>query len=1339
MRVLRSGAISAALCMVWTLGCAPVPPADAGRTDAGRGDAGLLDAGVGDAGPRDTGLADGGTVDAGAPDAGPRDAGLADGGSVDAGDGGAGDAGLDALPTLDVLWPAHGALDADVTIAGTALDAEGPVVVRIEFESARHDVPVDADGTFTWQGRLSALPGHVRVTATDSADQQVTAERALAGPALVLHVRTESQAALHAPIHAALTIDGLVGRAASVAWRLDGAPLAAHHASADGALYALRTAGPHTLSVEVDTPDGGHATATAQVLGQTRGGPVREARGRVLDGWLRPLARAVVEAGGARTETDADGQFSLDVVGDAPVALQVTHGKHAPQVARVMPEAPIVVHMAPRGAGHILADAATGGTVDDPDGMHLEVPAGALRHADGTAAEGPVLVVLTRQSKSAPSALRVPTPALAQPGSFTGVQVVPGDTVLRPVENVHVAFWQRGTKLTLGEPATLTFSVPTGADPVPVWRMDDASGVWWPAVPGAQGTRSVRVHDGWYSSAAVVQPASGQQLMVPHPVTMEAPTRVRLAHAGVDRVFLVPPSETGQVRVAHDGTPESPAQYELSVASAGELYLARGTLTSPGEFVAPLLRAGPAVLPADAAWTDVAVRADVPTTLRIEAGAGVHTLELAAQADGAPLDGLLVRVYDHDGRVVLERHSTQLALPQWPLVARDAGPMWVELVPDLVGVTVRARLHASPDDVLQPGAPLTVDGLAGEGAVFAVDAHDDDIWAASAEGAVEVHTARGDGAPVHRALQSADGTHRVVRNRLLLPGLLRVRAAPGGPSTASVLARPVKSRGTVLTGERAAVVDGVIAQPGTLHHYTLWMPGTHRGLVELTAGPDAAHAGVYLAVNGLPIAQGPGARTVVFGTGGAAYTRTELWVGLADDATGPYTLRVGHAAPGPQHVVGTCPEATVSTLTLARFIGPEDTPAQITLCPGTHELYGAFQGNLAGMPGETQQTTVVDHGGGSTFALTGQAFSGLTLQTPRGGIALEGADCVLRDVVIAQDPAAAREAVFARCTGTTIEDVHVDGAAQALLLRGTGEAHVTGLQATQRAGATAGALLEVERYAGALSVQGSVLDAHAGPALAVRNDGAVTLADNALTQRTTAPALSLTAIQPGAVRLAVTGNTVAIADVALAPTAQGAVRYHIAGDGIELVTARNTITGDDVGDLAPVFQQFGAGGQTRTGLVASNVVRGFGAAWALTRVDQYTAIRVMHNSVAAVGGAAAFVCTAAGSVPPPALELWNNALESPGAAALVAHGALAIDGGGNAFSGAPGAAYTGTGAVNTAGDLVDAWLAWDPDTLMPGVGSVLVDAAQDPGIAWPDAVDGTPRATGSADIGAHER
>lgn len=257
-----------------------------------------------------------------------------------------------------------------------------------------------------------------------------------------------------------------------------------------GAQLAHIYASEGTLTATLTVTDEDGLSDDAEVDVQVTAAPSPDAtngivRGLIVDHLGTPLSGVSVDlvGGGSLGTTDAAGEVTIE---NFPTGvdrtLRLSLAGFADDIVRVRIPADLGVGyfeggLRPRNAPLQLADAEAGGTLSGEDGAELVLPPAALVDGNGDPASGPVDVAITPVDVSGPE-------LAAFPGSFEGVGPEGTTGMIVSLGATEYLLTQGGEELQLAPGATATVRLPiytTGAnlgDPVPLWALDEASGLW---------------------------------------------------------------------------------------------------------------------------------------------------------------------------------------------------------------------------------------------------------------------------------------------------------------------------------------------------------------------------------------------------------------------------------------------------------------------------------------------------------------------------------------------------------------------------------------------------------------------------------------------------------------------------------------------------------------------------------------------------------------------------------------------------------------------------------------------------------------------------------------------
>lgn len=245
-------------------------------------------------------------------------------------------------------------------------------------------------------------------------------------------------------------------------------------------LTVIDSAGLSTTKVkalEVTAPAVAPATVGAQ-------GVVKTADGSALQG----VTVASVGVSNSAT-TDLQGKATLVVDVGVPLTLKLSKAGYADQFVSVQVPATVgsdayfEATMRTRDAPLTLASAAAGGTLNGRDGARIVLPANSLVNGSGTPVSGAVSLTMTPVD---------PTGAGGGgfPGQFAGVKPDGSTTPIVSYGTTEFTVTAGGQALQLAPGKTATIEVPlyatlnidgsplTVGSTVPLWSLDEASGIW---------------------------------------------------------------------------------------------------------------------------------------------------------------------------------------------------------------------------------------------------------------------------------------------------------------------------------------------------------------------------------------------------------------------------------------------------------------------------------------------------------------------------------------------------------------------------------------------------------------------------------------------------------------------------------------------------------------------------------------------------------------------------------------------------------------------------------------------------------------------------------------------
>jgi hypothetical protein len=208
-----------------------------------------------------------------------------------------------------------------------------------------------------------------------------------------------------------------------------------------------------------------------------------------IDGTALAGVSATVVGGSASAVSDATGKLNLTLGTGVPVVLKLSKAGYSDQFLPLnVPvtagaDAYFEATMRPRDPAMTLADAAAGGTLAGRDGAVITLPANALVDGTGTAVAGAVQIAVTPVDVTQPG-------AGGFPGSFDGAKT---DGTMTPIVSLGVAEYvlsASGRPLQLAPGKTATIEIPIYAakrldgsvvaagDSIPLWSLDEQTGVW---------------------------------------------------------------------------------------------------------------------------------------------------------------------------------------------------------------------------------------------------------------------------------------------------------------------------------------------------------------------------------------------------------------------------------------------------------------------------------------------------------------------------------------------------------------------------------------------------------------------------------------------------------------------------------------------------------------------------------------------------------------------------------------------------------------------------------------------------------------------------------------------
>lgn len=263
-------------------------------------------------------------------------------------------------------------------------------------------------------------------------------------------------------------------------------------------VYAV--AGSYAVTLTVADGAGRRGTATRSVTVAAAQPPTATVPvvGKVADVGGAPLAGVAASVTGSASQgtTDSSGHVVLTVGVGVDVAIVLTKDGYADQVVvlhlpdGVGADASFSATLVGREAAVPLADAAAGGALLGKDGTRLILPPGSLVGGTGAPVAGAVQVAMTP--------VDVTSAALpAFPGSFSGVLQDGTESPIVTFGTVEFVPSQGAARLQIAPGASATVELPCYAganldgsalragDQLPVWSLDEKTGVW---IEEGQGT-----------------------------------------------------------------------------------------------------------------------------------------------------------------------------------------------------------------------------------------------------------------------------------------------------------------------------------------------------------------------------------------------------------------------------------------------------------------------------------------------------------------------------------------------------------------------------------------------------------------------------------------------------------------------------------------------------------------------------------------------------------------------------------------------------------------------------------------------------------------------------------
>jgi PKD repeat protein len=255
-------------------------------------------------------------------------------------------------------------------------------------------------------------------------------------------------------------------------------------------LFAAAGTYPITLTVS-DGKDSNSFSANLQVAPDAPAGAPIAVQARVRDASGAPLAG--VQARLNQTllgTTDAAGIATVSIPTAKALSLNLIKTGYAEHfvplefpTGSTADNAYFEVVMLPRNAAQPF-NATQGGVLSGKDGAQVQLPANALERADGTPVSGTVNIAMT------PVDVTNPTEVLAFPGEFAGLEANGTRTGIVSLGTTEFALEQNGERLNLRPGMSATVRLPmyansdlsgtvyTVGSTVPLWSLDERTGVW---------------------------------------------------------------------------------------------------------------------------------------------------------------------------------------------------------------------------------------------------------------------------------------------------------------------------------------------------------------------------------------------------------------------------------------------------------------------------------------------------------------------------------------------------------------------------------------------------------------------------------------------------------------------------------------------------------------------------------------------------------------------------------------------------------------------------------------------------------------------------------------------
>lgn len=251
--------------------------------------------------------------------------------------------------------------------------------------------------------------------------------------------------------------------------------------------------GAYTVTLTVRDASGQTASVSHDISidAAAASGPRVQVHARVSDLQNLPLAGVTAEVAGAAAPvtSDSTGALLLSLTSGADALVRLTKDGYADAFVplnvprHAAADAYFEAHLLARQPAQSLADTALGGSLQAPLGARLDLPAAALVDATGHAVTGAVQVNITPVDVTAGG-------DSGFPGRFEGLQSDATRTGLASFGTVEFVLTQNGQRLQLAAGQRATIELPAFAnanadgtalkvgDTVPLWSLDETSGVW---------------------------------------------------------------------------------------------------------------------------------------------------------------------------------------------------------------------------------------------------------------------------------------------------------------------------------------------------------------------------------------------------------------------------------------------------------------------------------------------------------------------------------------------------------------------------------------------------------------------------------------------------------------------------------------------------------------------------------------------------------------------------------------------------------------------------------------------------------------------------------------------